>query len=76
MDQDKAFPMLCTHLKQRRNIWLMITDYITYVWHANGAFIYNEFLAHASNPEGHIYDFPELEGIDNQPASHIQASTL
>lgn len=43
----------------------MSSKYITYVWYANGALIYNEFLAHTSNPEGQIYDCQEPEGVDN-----------
>ncbi|KAA6413350.1 MAG: hypothetical protein FRX48_03096 [Lasallia pustulata] len=39
--------------------------YIAYVWYANGALVYNEFLAHTSNPERQIYDCQEPGGVDN-----------
>ena len=39
--------------------------YITYVWYANAALSYNEFLAHTSNPEGQLYDCKEPGGFEN-----------
>lgn len=43
----------------------MSLKYIAYVWYANGALIYNEFLAYTSNLEGQIYDCQEPGGVDN-----------
>ena len=35
------------------------------MWYANAALIYNEFLAHTSNPEGQLYDCKEPGGFEN-----------
>ena len=54
-----------SQFRQREGPLLIFFKYITYVWYANGALIYNEFLAHTSNPEGQIYDCQEPGGDDN-----------
>jgi len=47
----------------KRRVWSAdLSQYIAYVWYANGALVYNEFLAHASNPAGHLYACPESAG--------------
>lgn len=43
----------------------MSKKYIAYVWYANGAFVYNEFLAHTSNPAGQLYDCREPAGFED-----------
>ena len=35
------------------------------MWYANAALIYNEFLAHTSNPEGQLYDCKEPGGFQD-----------
>ena len=61
MDQGKAPPLLV----RGWFVGLKFSKYIAYVWYANAALIYNEFLAHTSNPEGQIYDCKEPGGIEN-----------
>lgn len=39
--------------------------YIAYVWYADGALVYNEFLAHTSNPVGQLYDCREPGGFSS-----------
>ena len=65
MDQGKAFPPIDNSSGKERVTTLTTSKYIAYVWYANGALIYNEFLAHTSNPEGQIYDCQEQGGIQN-----------
>lgn len=40
-------------------------QYITYVWYAGGALLYNEFLAHTDEPAGQLYACPEPAGYAN-----------
>jgi hypothetical protein len=64
MDQGKVAPLLEILFMEERG-WLISEKYVAYVWYVNGALLYNEFLAHTSNPAGQLYDCREPGGFND-----------
>ena len=64
MDQSKPTLLLVIPFGYE-SVKLTVKKYIAYVWYADGALVYNEFLAHTSNPVGQLYDCHEPGGFSS-----------
>ena len=46
-------------------VWMRWLKWTAYTFYAYGALVANEFVAHTSDPAGHLYDCPEPGGTGN-----------